>query len=99
MLPNLLPFALLPLLALSAVPAAQKAALVDLYGATGGANWVTTPFPPWSLADDPCEADWFGVECDNADAFVMYVRDLGRCTCIYSDGGPIWPEHPSLAWC
>lgn len=51
------------------LPAAERAALVDLYTACGGAEWqynVGTDAvgggAPW-MVGDPCSEGWFGVEC------------------------------------
>ena len=59
---------------ISALPAAERAALVDLYTACGGVNWqykVGTDAvgggAPW-MVGDPCSEGWFGVECGKPDS-------------------------------
>ena len=38
----------------------EKAALVDLWRATGGVHWRNN----WDLRTDPCVMGWYGVRCD-----------------------------------
>ena|SRR3990167_5536575 len=64
----------LPILFISFVcsqtPAIQKQALIDLYDATNGPNWVNQ----WSLATDPCTLPrWFGVFCDASFNVIVIV--------------------------
>lgn len=56
-----------------ALPAAQTAALVTLYQATGGASWTLSS--NW-LQGDPCTSAWFGIYCneDNTGAVVVSLN-------------------------
>ncbi len=62
-------------------PASERAraALVDLYEATGGQYW-TNPWPPGErggLLGEPCSEPWEGVHCDTAGR-VHAIRLSGR---------------------
>mmetsp|Transcript_27343 Transcript_27343/g.56773 ORF Transcript_27343/g.56773 Transcript_27343/m.56773 type:complete len:396 (-) Transcript_27343:167-1354(-) len=46
----------------SARRAAQKSALLDLYGSTRGGRWRASD--NWSQDTDPCWDSWYGVTCD-----------------------------------
>jgi hypothetical protein len=44
--------------------AAQRAALVDAYLATGGSSWSTkTGWQDYATGSDPCDKQWYGVSC------------------------------------
>lgn len=49
---------------MAAVPAAEKAYLVDLYNSTDGANWSYSY--GW-LTGDPCDDGWSGLGCSGPD--------------------------------
>jgi hypothetical protein len=53
------------------VPDYEKNALLEIYGATDGPNWIK----PWINIDttDPCVAQWLGISCDGANTTVEYV--------------------------
>lgn len=58
--------------AAAVLPAAERAALVDIYNACGGANWkyragtdAVGGGSPW-IVGDPCSEGWFGVECSSS---------------------------------
>jgi hypothetical protein len=61
------------------LPSAQRAALVDLYDATGGAMWGNSS--GW-LQGDPCSANWHGVSCygnSTVGLSVGWVQDEPAC--------------------
>ena len=51
------------------IPASERAALTDLYNATGGADWTNNSGGWVGFAGDKC--DWFGVTCDAAGSAVV----------------------------
>jgi hypothetical protein len=52
---------------------AQKAALVDLFKATNGStSWIRK----WNLDSDPCDAKWFGVQCNGITCFNYLYLDI-----------------------
>ena len=52
------------------VPAAQKAALQDIYNDMNGPNWELWA-TPWDFRTDPCTAGWQGITCDASNSTVM----------------------------
>lgn len=62
--------ALLLITVQSMVPPAERRALVDLYHATGGAQWKNST--GW-LIGDPCAVYWFGVFCNKEGTHVTMV--------------------------
>jgi hypothetical protein len=61
------------------VSPAQRAALVDLYNVTSGAEWTTAA--SW-LSGDPCDDAWHGVQCDGSHN-IVYVHL--HCDCSLFD--------------
>ena len=49
------------------VPAAERDALMALYDATNGAEWLSNS--NWGQGD-PCHDEWFGVSCTNPNALM-----------------------------
>ncbi len=53
--------------ALATTPAADRAALIDLYVATNGDHWYdSTGWKDYAIGSDPCDDDWLGVQCSGA---------------------------------
>jgi hypothetical protein len=50
----------------AALPAAHRAAMMDIFTATGGASWTRNVGWLGGLTntEDPCVARWVGVTCD-----------------------------------
>jgi Leucine-rich repeat (LRR) protein len=46
----------------AAIPAAERAVLLDLYNSTDGANWAN----PWDVDDAGNECSWNGITCDDS---------------------------------
>ncbi|CUI14209.1 GP46-like surface antigen, putative [Bodo saltans] len=59
----------------SATPEAQRAALLELYNSTGGANWVGCGADWGSTTVPPCS--WFGITCDGANVVGLTLVDCG----------------------
>ncbi len=87
-----LPVQLLLVLLLGAIPAPyailalvapeQKAALVELFRATGGPEWHhRTAWTRTAGFSDPCLDTWFGVQCDTTMTNITYDVHLIMC-CI-----------------
>eukprot|EP00978_Attheya_sp_CCMP212_P013133 scaffold32879_cov47-Attheya_sp.AAC.1 len=60
----------------------EREALLALYNATDGDNWVipnSVVGNVWvtTIPGDPCEAMWYGVSCDNDNKIVSLI--LGKC--------------------
>ena len=62
--------------ALGLVTEVQRAALVELYNATGGPSWLLRAGWADSVPSDPCQDSWTGVTCNASD--VVYVVRRGR---------------------
>lgn len=56
--------------ATAAIPSVERDALIDLYNATGGDDWVDRT--GW-LGPPGTECSWFGVGCDPGDDYVIHV--------------------------
>lgn len=56
---------------IAAVPAAQRAALVDLYTSTNGTGWTNSA--GW-LTGDPCTDLWSGVACIVGDSIEPVIQ-------------------------
>ena len=67
----LLTSALLISVCVADVPAAQTAALVDLYTATSTTSWFVET--NWNILD-PCTNNWFGITCNGAQNSVIEIN-------------------------
>ena len=72
----------------AALPAAEEAALVDLYQGTNGTAWADST--GWLVDPDPCT--WFGVTCDGAGNTVEALDLSGN-----NLNGPLPPSLGDLA--
>ncbi len=64
------------------IPVAECRALVAIYEANGGANWVfvnegagTSEAANWTTTEDPC--DWIGVVCADGHVDALYLSQIG----------------------
>jgi hypothetical protein len=57
-------------LALGAIPAAQRNALIDLYNQTGGSTWTVNS--NW-LGPAGTENTWHGITCDSGNNHVIEI--------------------------
>ena len=73
----------------AAIPQTERAALIALYDATGGLNWVRSD--NW-LGPDGSECGWFGVTCDETQSHVTELA-LG-----YNGLGGQLPALAPLTW-
>lgn len=71
----LLLWSMLLLVVLGDVPAAERAALVDLYEDCGGRRWVHQEH--W-LEGDPCTNAWYGVRCDATNSTIVFLDPTSR---------------------
>ena len=57
-------------MAQAGIPAAERAALIEMYNSTGGANWTTST--NW-LGAAGTECSWYGVTCDAEGNYVTEI--------------------------
>lgn len=60
-------------IAVQSVSISEKGALLDLYGDTGGPNWIHT----WNLSADPCTL-WYGITCSVSGSVTAVILDSNR---------------------